>query len=321
MKTVVKAAGYDPGYGNEKLCINGETAVLQTAVARPRDIGMAATGMKTARRAVEVRLEGRTRYMVGQDAWHWGEPLTSMDYSALASPERRALLYAVIAQLLGPGTYTFERLVIGLPVPLLQDQTQAEAVFGSLRALKGEHQFIVDDGYYHVTIHKLTVLAQPVGAYADWMLNDDLQPRSGAKRSEVAVLDLGMNTLDLFVVDGGRVSPRFIGGAKVGVRRLLELMNSNGHDLAELDAALRRGRLRPSRTERESWLAEILANLERTWPNLRRFDAVIPTGGGAAVLGSDLQNALAAKGAAVWWPSDPITANVRGLWKWGQRRV
>jgi hypothetical protein len=27
--------------------------------------------------------------------------------------------------------------------------------------------------------------------------------------------------------------------------------------------------------------------------------------------------ALIAKGAAVCWPEDPITANVKGLWKWG----
>jgi len=57
--------------------------------------------------------------------------------------------------------------------------------------------------------------------------------------------------------------------------------------------------------------------VERVWPQLRRFDAVIPTGGGAIVMGDLLSTALIAKGAAVYWPDDPIAANVRGLWKWG----
>jgi hypothetical protein len=35
------------------------------------------------------------------------------------------------------------------------------------------------------------------------------------------------------------------------------------------------------------------------------------------VLGDLLNLALIAKGAAVSWPADPITANVKGLWKWG----
>ena len=64
-------------------------------------------------------------------------------------------------------------------------------------------------------------------------------------------------------------------------------------------------------------LGEILGIIEQTWPNLRRFDTVIPSGGGAVILGDALRLALIAKGAAVHWPDDPVTANVIGLWKWG----
>lgn len=126
----------------------------------------------------------------------------------------------------------------------------------------------------------------------------------------MATLDLGMNTLDLYVIQDGKVEPRFIGDDKVGVRRLLELITANGHDPEELDAELRAGRLRPSKDQTESWLSEVLATIERTWPSLRRFDAVIPTGGGAMVLGDLLNLALIAKGAAVCWPANPVTANV-----------
>ena len=40
--------GYDPGFGNTKVYVAGKAAVLQTAVARPKEVGLAAIGLKTA---------------------------------------------------------------------------------------------------------------------------------------------------------------------------------------------------------------------------------------------------------------------------------
>ncbi len=317
--TQIPIIALDPGYGNTKICVYGDTAILQSAVSHPHQVGLAAIGMKTAHLAQEVSFE-QFLFAVGPEAWHWGEPHSSLDYTALAAPERRALFFATLANLLDPGEYVIDQLIVGLPVPLLQDETQAEAVFGGLKAYKGQHSFQIDSNPYDFTFKRLKVLAQPVGAYADWLLDKDLRYRRGGRKAEVAVLDLGMNTLDLYVVQGGQVAPRFVGGGKVGVRRLLELLTSNDHDVEELDAKLRQRRLRPSQPQLESWLGEVLGAFERTWPNLRRFDAVVPTGGGAVVLGDMLQRALIAKGAAVHWPEDPLTANVRGLWKWGMRR-
>jgi hypothetical protein len=39
------------------------------------------------------------------------------------------------------------------------------------------------------------------------------------------------------------------------------------------------------------------------------------------MLGQRLQDTLAAKGAALYWPDDPITANVCGLYKFGVKHV
>ncbi len=243
--------------------------------------------------------------------------LTNRDYSALSSPERRALVFGALAQVLEPGEYSFDTMVIGLPVPLLMDEVQGQAVMGGLKAYKGEHQFTTEKGTYKLQINKLKALAQPVGGYADWLLDDDLRIRKNGRNAEVAVLDIGMNTLDLYVIQDGKVLPRFIGGGKVGVRRLLELLSANGHEPEELDAMIRSGKLRPSKDQLESWLSEVLAAIERTWSNLRRFTTVIPAGGGSIVLGDLLRLALISKGAAVSWPEDPSTTNVRGLWKWG----
>ena len=148
-------------------------------------------------------------------------------------------------------------------------------------------------------------------------MDDELRIRKNGRQAEVAVLDVGANTVDLYCIQDGKVLPRFIGGAKVSVRRLIEILDGNGHDPEELDAQLRTGRLKPTKDQFEFWLSEILASIERTWPSLRRFTTVIPAGGGSVLLGDLLRIALISKGAAVTWPDDPATTNVNGLWKWG----
>lgn len=306
----------DPGFGVTKLQINNQVVTIPSAIARVRTVGMAGIGMKTASHANIVEY-GWEAYAIGEGAWHHGEMLTNRDYIALASPERKGLLFGGIAQILPPGEYIFETMVIGLPVPLLMDEAQGQAIMGGLKSFKGVHEFTTPKGKYKITIIKLKVLAQPVGAYADWLLDDELRIRRNGRNAEVAILDIGMNTLDLYVVQDGKVLPRFIGGDKVGFRRLLQLLSTNGHDPEELDALIRTGKLKPLKDQLESWLSEILAVTERTWPNLRRFTTVIPAGGGSIVLGDLLRLALISKGAAVSWPEDPATTNVRGLWKWG----
>lgn len=311
-----KILAVDPGFGETKINVDGKSASIPSAIARVKDIGMAGIGMKTASKALTIQIGWET-YAIGDGAWHWGNILTNRDYSALSSPERRALVFGALSQILEPGTHEFETMVIGLPVPLLMDEIQGQAIISGLKAYKGAHQFTTDKGQYNLAIHKLKALAQPVGAYTDWLLDDEVHIRKNGRQAEVAVLDIGMNTLDMYVVQDANILPRFIGGEKVGVRRLLEILNANGHEPEELDAQMRSGKLRPTKDQLESWLSEILAAIERTWPNLRRFTTIIPAGGGSVVLGELLRLALISKGAAVSWPENPGLTNVRGLWKWG----
>jgi hypothetical protein len=305
----------DPGFGETKICINGQTYRLPSVLARPNNIGMAGIGMKTASQAMNIWINWEN-YVIGEGAWHWGNVLTNRDYSALSAPERRALIFGAASMILAPGTHVFDLAVFGLPVPLMMDEAQGQAILNGLKAYKGTHEFSTERGKYIITFNKLKALAQPVGAYADRLLDNELRIRKNGRQEEVAVLDVGMNTIDLYVLQDGRVLPRFIGGGKVGVRRLIELLEANGHDPEELDALLRTGKLRPSREQIDSWLSEILAVIERTWSNLRRFSAVIPAGGGSVLLGEALRVALITKGAAVSIPEDPSLTNVRGLWKW-----
>jgi hypothetical protein len=260
MNTTIFAV--DPGFGETKINVDGKSASLTSAIARLKQIGMAGIGMKTASKAMNIQMGWET-YAIGDGAWNWGEVLTNRDYSALSSPERRALVFGTLSTILDPGTHEFDTMVIGLPVPLLLDETQSQTIMGGLKAYKGTHQFNTDKGTYNLTINKLKALAQPVGAYADWLLDDELHIRKNGRQAEVAVLDIGMNTLDMFVVQDANILPRFIGGDKVGVRRLLEILNTNGHEPEELDAQMRSGRLRPSKDQLESWLSEPCIDLQR----------------------------------------------------------
>lgn len=306
---------FDPGYGNTKVIVDCRATVLQSAIVRPREIGLAAMGLKTHAAAHTIIINGQ-RYVAGNQAWLLGTPIGSMDYAALAGDGRRGLFYAALTDLLPPGDYE-AALVMGLPVPLLTMEEEARAVIEDLRAsYRTGHVWTTEAGVYQLAIRKLQLLPQPVGAYTDWLLDGDLRQRKGAASAEVAIIDLGMNTLDLYVVRGGQVVERFLGGGTVGVRRLLYRLNGHDTDLVELDYGLRTGELKPTHAQLDDWLDEVLGLIERTWPNLRRFQAVIPAGGGAVVLGDLLRLALLRKGASVAWPDDPILANARGLWKW-----
>ena len=312
--------GYDPGFGNTKVCVGGQIGLVPSHISIPRNIGMAAIGLKSAgRHATLVSFNGH-EYAVGAGATAKGALRTSMDFSSLVSPERMALLYAALAQVQN-GPLGDAMLVVGLPVPLLEDLQQAQTVMGQLKGLKTTHEYSVGGQAVQFSIARLKVLAQPAGAYLDYAYDDDLQARAGVSRCEVLVVDIGMNTLDVYVLKNGQVLESFVGGAEVGVRRLLERVATNGHDVMELDEALRSGGLKFDSADLDGYLHEILAALKRIAANLKRFDVVIPCGGGSVVLGDRLRYALTAKGAAVHWPEDPVTANVRGLYKYGMKNA
>ncbi len=309
----------DRGVGNTKICINGQVSVVQSAVTRPQQLGLAAIGMRVSQRPREVSFGG-FNFGTGGGAWNWGPLANLTDYISLVGPERLALFYTGIAELLPHDTPLEGELVIGVPVTFLKDEDQARPLLDQLKyQMKTQHLFQVDGRAYDITFRSLRVAAQPLGAYIDWLLDDDLKPRSSNGKMKTAVLDIGMNTLDLYVVQNGQVLPGFLGGDKLGVRRLLALLNTNGHTTMELDSDLRLGQLKPGQNEISIWLNDIFGAVDGTWPNLRNFDALIPVGGGVKILGEQLRSALASKGAAVHWPEDPIVANARGLWKWATR--
>lgn len=308
----------DPGFGNTKVVADSKVAILQSAVAKPRQIGNAAIGMAHYEAENEIILNGQ-RYVTGERAWLQGETFGNMDYSSLGDVSRKILFYSALSEILPEKTEEELKatLVIGLPVQLLQDKIESNFVIEELgKSYKTLHEWESKNKNFSVRINKILVLAQPVGAWADWIINDEFRFRKGELDSEIAVMDIGMNTLDLFVIQRNNVIDKYVGGAKVGVRKLLGTMNGHGQSIEEIDHSLRMGTLQPEKNNLKSWLHEVLGQVESVWPTLKRFSCVIPVGGGAVVLNDLLKEALVKKGANVSWPENPIATNAIGLWKW-----
>ncbi len=63
----------DPGYGNTKVCLNGNVNMIQSVVARPRAFGFAAVGMRTISSVCDVTF-GEEHFLAGSGAWSWNDP-------------------------------------------------------------------------------------------------------------------------------------------------------------------------------------------------------------------------------------------------------
>lgn len=305
----------DIGFGNAKgFADGGKSVIIPSRVAIPSaDLGLAGMGMKMARRATRISFD-RGDFYVGPSAGSWGRIVENLDFSRLSSPEAEALLYAVMSELVSDGASV--RLVLGLPVPLLQDEAVARPVLEALRArLIREHLARVNGRPFAFSVGGLRAAAQPVGAWADWALDAEGRWASPAARTAlVGIVDIGFNTLDLYGIRGGKLEPRMVGGDKVGVRRLLDL-EAPGKPYHEAEERVRAGKI--SESALSTWLSEIIGSTERVWNGVNP-DLVILVGGGAALLRGRKEAFQRAFKGEVIVPEDPILANARGLWKWGQ---
>lgn len=305
----------DLGFGNVKgAADNGKFIVLPSRVAIPADrVGLAGIGMRTPRKATRVAFE-QYEFYVGGSAENRGWVVENLDFSRLASPELKALFYAAISELIPLGAEV--RLVLGLPVPLLMDEVMARSTLEALKAqLAREHAARIDGREIAFRVIAIRAAAQPVGAWADWALNEEGRPAGPAARlALVGVIDIGLNTLDLYGVRGGQLEYRLVGGDQLGVRRLLDLIDRR-RNYYELDNQVRAGRI-PSEAM-ATWMSELLGAVNRAWRDVRP-DLVLLVGGGALLLQDRVDAFRKATKAEVRIPDEPVLVNARGLLKWGR---
>ena len=334
--------GVDPGNGSVKLYGPHGGVQLPASVAADTQSGLGgspvirAAGLTLGKPPLHVRTTGGAFYL-GLGAHDWGRPVENMDHERFTgTPEMRALVYGALSQYLELVKAKAEAesldlnltLTIGLPIEALTGEEEAvKATAAAVRRwTEGAHAWEADGRAYAVTVQGVTVTLQPAGALYDYLLDDTgafIPGRKAHFGAEIGVISIGMNTLEVLLTRAGKIVPGETHGARLGVRRLLELCNPGElYTLGELDGQLRTGKLDVS-TALPIWASEVMGLLERRWgAKHRRFAAVILVGGGVKLLRQQL--ALRFSGKA-YIPDDPVLATACGLHKFtllgqGKRR-
>jgi hypothetical protein len=310
--------GVDPGNGAIKLYgADGGVQLPAMIASDGARIVRAAAGLSTARPPLHVRMPAGAFYL-GPGAHDWGRPVENMDHDRFTgTPEMRALVYGALTAYAVHGGLPAElHLTVGLPIEPLSGSEAPAVVAAVRRWLEGMHTWEADGKPHQTTVTGVIVSLQPAGALYDYLLEDDGAFRPDRKArfgEEVGVVSVGMNTVEILVVRGGKVIPGDTHGTRLGVRRLLELCNPDGlYTTGELDVQLRAGRLEIAQAL-PIWASEVTGFLERRWGvKFRRFAAVILVGGGALLLRDLL---LARFGGKAYVPDDPVLATARGLYK------
>ena len=306
---------YDPGYGNIKFFGSNSGLIIQSAVSvgDSQRVGRMA-GLRRSKPPLRVETNAGV-FHVGPGAHDWGRPVENLDPERLTgSPEMMALWYGALTRY-GMLSAPID-LIVGLPIHVLMGDDAQATQQAVRRSLQGEHAWLADGTRYAVEVSKVRLTSQPVGAMFDYLLEDDGDmpaARQGAFKGEIAILGIGMNSMDLLVVRSGSPVQRFTAGDTLGVRRLLELAQDGApYSLAEKDAMLRSGDLQIGEALRV-WQSEVLGFIEQRWSAaFRRFHVVIAAGGGSLLLREALLRRFREK---LHLPDDPLIATARGLHK------
>lgn len=213
-------------------------------------------------------------------------------------------------------------LWIGLPIEALTGEAADETKAQVRQFLLGPHTWRADGQPYACRIGEVTVASQPVGALFDYLRADDgsLPPDKLVMfKKEIGIVGIGMNTVDLLVVQAGRPAGRFIAGSNLGIRRLLDLASTTGlYTPVEADDLLRQRQLDLS-VALPVWSREVTGFIEQTWGRAhQRFAQIIVVGGGAALLKDDLLKKFRGK---LWLPDDPLLSTAHGLYKMALSRT
>ncbi len=345
----LRKLGVDPGFGNIKVAeVQNESIVtfaMPSAVGLVRDKkdGLSMNGIIRTRRSQDpyrIAFDG-IEYLVGPNVSDYTKPFTRMDFDRFAdSPELRAAIYAALYKIINGGGHTVA-LAMALPVEVLQDQTEGERVERGIRHwLLGEHEFFVDGITTRLNITNVRAkIAQPVASWFEAGLNNEGQWAQGddAARAPALIIDQGYNTLDVLVVQGGRISSRHTSGDTLGMRRAAERLGDTLHrryevelDMSLLDNLVQHivnskkaqvwveGKAvnvsQETKQALNSLKADVLGFVERAVGSAKQYNIIL-TGGGALAMASRFLQQFPHAYVAF----EPVLANARGLAKMANR--
>jgi len=310
----------DLGAGNAKLESAAGHVLLPAQVAAAREDMQAgtATGLRTTQPPLGIVINGR-RFYVGLDAHAWGYPVENLDEGRFTNiaPELYAIIYGILSKTKQQyGLPEMADVWVGVP----QSTLRPEIIGGMRNCLKGHQEWTaIRDGVEQreaLDVREVTVTSQAAGALFDFLLDEEGQFAPGRKtlfKAEIGIVSVGMNTLELLVIEGGHPKERFTASTSIGVRRLLALVDPRRlYSRGELDTQLRNGTLDVT-AALPIWTSEVVGAVEEHWGRAaRRFATTVVVGGGALLLGPALTIALAGKTTI---PDDPLMAVARGIYK------
>jgi len=313
----------DAGFGNTRLYGSRGSVVLQSLVATngTQTVSQWAIGDLKKIKAQPILISSaHGDYYVGPGAHQAGRPVENLDLDRMTGPETKALLYGVLSQYKTPSAAT---LIIALPIALAQGP-DGDRVKDQARALLvGDHtwQATIDGQRQRrrLTIDDVLVTSQPAGAMFDYLLSADGSMSADMaalrKTKTFGILSLGFNTIEMMIVDEGKMLPKSVSGDTFGVRRLLELLNADGaYSLGEIDTRLRAGKLDYT-AALDRWSRDVLGQIEKHWDRTlqRRFASVYVVGGGAYLMRDALLTKFKDR---LVIPDDPILSIARGCYKY-----
>jgi hypothetical protein len=318
-KLNVVYAGFDAGMGALKLWLGLDAYlefISQVSVNGARH-SSTTLGLKSSKPPLHIWVNGQSFY-VGPRSHDWGRPIESLDYERLTgAPEMIALFYGALTQVIEriPSDVRLH-LTVGLPYGSVSGAEGDANIVAVRKWMERKHEWIADDKPCSVHVASVKVATQATGALFDYLLDDAgkfIPERKGGFKTEVGVVSIGFNTVELQVVRNKEEVNRFTGGSTVGVRRLLEIADPQRlYSLGEMDAMLRAKRLDVSNAL-PLWEREVVGFIESKWgDSWRRFAAVLIVGGGAHLLNNTLPYRFNGKAHI---PDQPVLSIARGLHK------
>jgi len=311
--------GFDAGMGAIKLYGEHGGLQFQSQVAH-NGTQKIVSSMGLARQLAPLHIQSEQgSFYVGPEAHSWGRAVENLNYERLTgAPEMYALLFGSFTRYIQQHG-SFDRplsIVVGMPQEPLTGSDAQDNISAVKKWMTGKHQWQADGKSYEAQIAEVKITSQPVGALFDYLLTEDgrfISNRKAAFKSEVGIISIGFNTIELLVVQDRKIVQKFAAGTTAGVRRLLDLVNdSSSYTLGELDTLLR-SRSLDIKTALPVWESEVSGVIGQHWGNTwKRFNKILLVGGGAALLKDTLPYKFNGK---AFVPDNPVSSISRGLYK------
>jgi plasmid segregation protein ParM len=326
--------GLDVGYGDTKaVCSNGHSICFPSLIAPAEAIRFQAdVGAQVQVNGLTLRDTEEGDLFVGELAARQGRRgsvRSPRDRDRVADAIMTHLTDAAFAMLLPGVEYTRAKIVTGLPVDYYRD---ADALSTHLR---GQHVVKVDGHRLIVDVEQVKVVPQPFGGLLATLLDERgklMADVAHLVQGRVGVLDVGMFTTDLILVDGLEYIETGSGSLEVGVSTALEMLRTIlnddyrvSYETHQLEIALRRGwivingqsiTLNGLASDRMRGIAQSIEARARTLWNIGTLSAIVLVGGGSLALKSWLQPSF---GQAIF-ASDAAMANANGFLRYGLRQ-